>query len=95
VLVLAALQLRHSLAASRGARPRYWQWTLLLLLILAYAPLPLFMYRWPTAQWFVIASLAMLLPARAATPAVAAVVIGWGAWSLYDGIVTWGLSTPE
>src|SRR5215207_7075419 len=42
VLVLAALQLRHSLAASHGARPRYWQWSLLLLLIVAYAPLPLF-----------------------------------------------------
>ncbi len=68
VLLLAAgsIQIRHSLAAARGVRPRGWALTLLLLLALAYVPLPFFDVRWVTVQWFVIASFAMLLPRRLA-----------------------------
>jgi two-component system sensor histidine kinase DesK len=78
VLAAGALQLRHSLAASRGVRPRYWPWTFLLLLLLCYLPALLFTpFRWQTMQWFVIASAVMLLPTRVALPVVAAEVIGW------------------
>src|SRR6266498_1842191 len=47
VLLLAAgsIQIRHSLAAARGVRPRGWALTLLLLLALAYVPLPFFDVR--------------------------------------------------
>ncbi|HYW87297.1 MAG TPA: histidine kinase [Chloroflexota bacterium] len=95
VLVIAALQLRHSLAASRGERPRYWQWSFLLLLVLTYAPLSVFGYRWPTAQWFAIASTAMLLPRQAVAATVAAVLIGWTGWSVYDGILVSGFTAAQ
>ncbi len=39
VLAISGLQLRHSLAAARGQRPAYWQWSFLALLVLAYVPL--------------------------------------------------------
>lgn len=78
VVTAGALQLRHSLAASRGVRPRYWPWTFLLLVLLCYVPALLFTpFRWQTMQWFVIASGVMLLPTRVALPVVAAEVIGW------------------
>src|SRR5262245_28272966 len=66
VLAAAALQVRHSLAAARGTRPRLWPWSLILLLILIYAPLPIVGASWLTMQWFAIASMAMLLPTRIA-----------------------------
>src|SRR6266542_2038037 len=66
LLAAGSVQIRHSLAAARGVRPRGWVLTLLLLLALAYVPLPFFDVRWVTVQWFVIASFAMLLPPRLA-----------------------------
>src|SRR5829696_2803234 len=60
------LQLRHSLAAAKGVRPRNWRWTLLLVVLIAYLPTPLFPDRWGSLQWFVIASFAMLLRGRLA-----------------------------
>ena len=75
-----AIQLRHSLAAAKGVRPRYWGWTLLLLLLIAYLPIPTFGARWTTQQWFVVASLAMLLPARIALPASIVSAIAFGLW---------------
>src|SRR6266545_8209320 len=66
LLAAGSVQIRHSLAAARGVRPRGWALTLLLLLALAYVPLPFFDVRWVTVQWFVIASFAMLLPPRLA-----------------------------
>lgn len=78
VLAAGALQLRHSLAASRGVRPRHWPWTFLLLVLLCYVPALLFTpFRWQTMQWFVIASAVMLLPTRLALAVVAVEVIGW------------------
>jgi two-component system sensor histidine kinase DesK len=82
VLVLAGaalggLQLRHSLAAARGERPRAWPWTFAALLVLAYLPGWWFAYDWiPECQWFVLASAAMLLPRRAAVTGAAVVVVG-------------------
>src|SRR5262245_16725423 len=67
VLAAAAIQVRHSLAAADGVRPRHWQWTLLLLFLIAGAPL--FTPRWATLHWYVLASLLMLLPRRVAFPA--------------------------
>jgi two-component system sensor histidine kinase DesK len=80
VLSAAAIQVRHSLAAARGTRPRHWQWTLLLLLLITYVPAPLFALRWGTMHWFVVASLLMVLPPRLALPAVAIDTVGVAAW---------------
>jgi two-component system sensor histidine kinase DesK len=74
------LQLRHSLAAAEGVRPRYWTWTLSLLVLIATVPLALMGERWLTLQWFVAASLAMLLPARVAVPVIVAGGIVSGVW---------------
>jgi two-component system, NarL family, sensor histidine kinase DesK len=71
-LLASAIQLRHSLAAAAGVRPRYWPWTFLLLLALAFIPLPLTGERWLSLQFYVLASLAMLLRGRAAPVALAA-----------------------
>ncbi|MEU1725742.1 sensor histidine kinase [Actinomadura sp. ATCC 39365] len=67
VLVALALQLRHSLAASRGARPAGWPWTLAALLLLANLPLWWLATQWEAVTVFALASIVMLLrgPARA------------------------------
>src|SRR5690348_15546052 len=39
-VMILVLQLRHSLAAAHGVRPRGGVWTLALLAVLVYAPLP-------------------------------------------------------
>jgi two-component system sensor histidine kinase DesK len=105
VLAAGALQLRHSLAASRGVRPRFWPWTFVLLVLLCYLPAVLFTpFRWQTMQWFVIASAVMVLPIRVALPVVAAEVIGWSVayvWTVAGSLspsllgiaeAAWGLS---
>src|SRR5262249_55669768 len=73
-------QLRHSLAAADGMRPRYWRWTLLVLVVIAYAPAAVLGSRWATLQWYVFASLAMLLPLRVALPLGAALAVGHDTW---------------
>jgi two-component system sensor histidine kinase DesK len=80
VLAAAAIQVRHSLAAARGIRPRYWLWSLVLLVVVTYAPLPLVGRSWMTLQWFAIASLAMLLPVRIALPLSLVLTLATGAW---------------
>ena len=77
-IVASVIQLRHSIAAAQGIRPRYWVWTLLLLVLIAYVPLPWFKDQAVTVQWFVMASFAMLLPARIAivTSIVSGVAMG-------------------
>jgi len=69
-LVAGALQLRHSFAVAEGVRPRYWMWTLLLLILIAWLPFPVLADQWVTVHWFVVASLAMLLPPRVALPVI-------------------------
>src|SRR5262245_4123906 len=82
VLALAAglIQLRHSLAAAGGRRPRHWRWTLLLLVVIAYAPAAVYGARWATLQWYVLASIAMLFPPRVALLLGAAVAVGHDVW---------------
>jgi len=79
-IVAGVLQLRHSFAAADGVRPRYWVWTLLLLLAIATLPMYWFGERWVTLEWFVGASLAMLLPPRVALPVIVIAALGSGAW---------------
>lgn len=81
VLIGAAaggLQLRHSLAAARGERPRWWPWTYAAVLALAYVPLWWqFSFDWLLViEWFVITSTAMLLRGRLAMAIVAMLLIG-------------------
>jgi len=82
VLAITAglIQLHHSLAAAGGMRPRYWRWTLLLLVVIAYAPATVLGSRWATLQWYVLASVAMLLPLRVALPLGGALAVVHTAW---------------
>ena len=78
-LAIGALQLRHSFAAARGVRPAGWLWSLLALAVLVQVPLLWLGWDWSTMQWFVVASLAMLLPPAPALVAVAGVAVGQAA----------------
>ena len=92
VLVGAAvggLQVRHSLAASRGVRPIGWQWTYCALLVLAYLPVWWFTLDWAgEIQWFVLASSVMLLPRRPAIIMVAAPIIGTTVYFVHINLST-------
>jgi two-component system sensor histidine kinase DesK len=79
-IIAGALQLRHSFAAAQGIRPRYWMWTLALLVVIATVPIIFLKDRWITLQWFVVASFAMLLPARIALTATVVGALGLGVW---------------
>ena len=79
-IAAGALQLRHSFAAAQGIRPRYWMWTLALLVVIATVPIIFLQDRWITLQWFVVASFAMLLPARVALTATVVSALGLGVW---------------
>src|SRR5262245_58535044 len=80
VVAVGALQIRHSLAIAEGNRPRYWEWTLVSLLLLTYLPFPVFLHRWSTAHWYLIASLLMLLPERLAIAAAVTDAVALSAW---------------
>jgi two-component system sensor histidine kinase DesK len=92
VLAAGALQLRHSLAAADGVRPRHWRWSLLALLVITFAPIPTLGDRWVTVHWFVVASCAMLLPRPWGLLAGAADAAGWPAWRLAARPEGWPLS---
>jgi two-component system, NarL family, sensor histidine kinase DesK len=81
-VMILVLQLRHSLAAAHGVRPRGGVWTLALLAVLVYAPLPWLGIDWVSVQFVLIASAAMVLPARWAAVVIAGayayVTIEWG-----------------
>jgi two-component system sensor histidine kinase DesK len=85
---IAALQLRHSLAAARGDRPSGWPWTLLALIGLVYLPMMWFTWDWAVMQCFVIASGAMLLRGWAAAVAVAAPLVGTTVAGVAEGLAT-------
>jgi two-component system sensor histidine kinase DesK len=94
-----ALQLRHSLAAARGQRPRGWP--LSFAVLVALADLAFLSSQWYTTdwavegvQWFVIASSLMLLPRRAGI-VVAAAAAGGAAipYAVHDTNV--GFSDPR
>jgi two-component system sensor histidine kinase DesK len=82
---IAALQLRHSLAAARGERPRGWPWTLLALAVLVYLPIVWFTWDWSIMLLFMIASAAMLLRGWWAAAAIAAPVLGTVAAGIVEG----------
>ena len=75
-VALGGLQLRHSLAATRGERPRAWGATLLAVTLLAYVPVWWFSWDWADTQWFVLASAAMLLRGRIVVAVEVGVVLG-------------------
>ncbi len=83
-LAIGGLQLRHTLAAARGERPRGWQWTGLALLVLVYLPMVWFTWDWAAMQWFVVASALMLLRGWPAAIVAAAPVV---ATSVTAGVV--------
>ncbi|MPZ28984.1 MAG: hypothetical protein GEV12_21950 [Micromonosporaceae bacterium] len=83
---IAALQLRHSLAAARGERPRGWPWTLLALAVLVYLPIVWFTWDWAVMQYFMIASAAMLLRGWWAAVVIAAPVLGTVAAGIMEGV---------
>lgn len=90
-VIACAIQLRHSIAAAQGIRPRYWMWTLSTLVLVSIVPLPWFRDQIITMQWFVVASFAMLLPARVAliTSLVSSVLIG-----VWYASITQGANAP-
>lgn len=70
-----ALQLRHSLAASRGERPEGWPWSLTALLLLANVPLWWFGSQWESLSIFALASIVMLLRGPVMRVAAAAQIL--------------------
>jgi two-component system, NarL family, sensor histidine kinase DesK len=81
VLTAGAVQIRHSLAAADGVRPRHWKSTLLLLLLITYLPHVLFMDRWGTFHWYLIASVLMLLPGPVTLAAAMTDAVGFALWN--------------
>lgn len=74
-VALGGLQLRHTLAAARGERSRWWGATLLVVALLVYVPTWWFSWDWANTQWFVLASAAMLLPSRHAVGVDGGIVV--------------------
>ena len=93
-VALGGLQLRHTAAARRGGRPRWWGATLLLTVLLTYVPTTWFTWDWANTQWFVIASVAMLLPGRLG-PGVAAGIVAGNGLVFGHGIVDGGGDAGE
>jgi two-component system sensor histidine kinase DesK len=79
-LAAAAIQLLHSAAAAAGARPRFWGLTLALLVAIAYLPAPIFRIQWTSLQWFVLASIFMLLRGKLAFWAGSVTAVAHCAW---------------
>lgn len=79
-LALLGVQFRHSLAASRGQRPRGWLLTALLLLGLAYIPMFWLTWNWQPDECVIVASALMLLRGRIAVVIAAIPVLVTGIW---------------
>ena len=86
-LALELLQLRHSLAAAGGGRPRAWPATLAGVVLLTYLPLPWLGWNWMSTQFFAVASALMLLPRRLAVALVAATFVGVPAAAVVQDVV--------
>jgi two-component system sensor histidine kinase DesK len=87
---VAALQLRHSLAAARGMYPSHWRLTLAILGLLAFVPLPWFGADWASVGWFFASSAAMFLTGR---PRIALLVVPIVSIAIWLGI-TAAVSPP-
>jgi two-component system sensor histidine kinase DesK len=74
-LGVLALQLRHSFAIARGARPRGVVWTLLAQAVLVYLPMPWFGWTWVALQATLMASVPLVLRGWRAAAAVAAPLV--------------------
>lgn len=85
VLGVAAgvIQVRHSIAATRGEAPPGWPWTLAALIALAYIPLPGYGLSWGIVQASVIASGLMLLRPRGGIALTAIVLLIATGFSLH------------
>lgn len=94
-VVLAALQLRHSLAASRQRRPRWAFASFLAVAALVYVPTTEYTWDWAISQWMVIGSGAMLLRGRLAALAVLGPALGTGATALYLILMEYAGSVPS
>jgi two-component system, NarL family, sensor histidine kinase DesK len=88
---VAALQVRHSLAAASGMRPSWWPGTLTALGLLAFVPLPWFGADWASVAWFFISSTAMFLTGPRRRVLTVLPILGIPIWL---GI-TAGLETPR
>lgn len=78
------LQMRHSLAAARGVRPRGWPLSVAALAALAAVPALWFSVNWITATWFPLAAAVMVLRARTALWLMTAALLAQGvvaAWT--------------
>lgn len=89
--VMFGLQLRHSLAAAAGERPRGGAWTLLALAAVAYAPLPWLHINWLSAQFNVFASAFMVLDGWVA----AAVVVGPSVYYVIEEVQIFQIQVPH
>jgi two-component system sensor histidine kinase DesK len=83
-LTIAALQLRHSFATSRGELPRRWPLTLTALGVCVFVPLPWFGIDWASSAWFFVASAAMLLTGRLRLLLIAVPVVGIAVWAALE-----------
>jgi two-component system, NarL family, sensor histidine kinase DesK len=75
-LAMGAVQLRHSLAAARGERPRFALAIFLMLAVLVYVPMVWFGWAWAASQALLVASAAMMLRGRLALLVCAAACLG-------------------
>ncbi|MEV0235950.1 histidine kinase [Nonomuraea sp. NPDC050786] len=87
-----ALQLRHSLAAARGERPRGWRWSFAALLLLTYAPLWMLNLNWISISIFLLASTAMVLRGRTMWALAAAQVAVYVVFQVIATVRTPGFS---
>ncbi|MGH3387049.1 MAG: sensor histidine kinase, partial [Nocardioidaceae bacterium] len=87
-LAIWGLQLRHSLAAARGVRPRWWPLSLAALAALAGVPALWFGVNWISTLWFPFASAVMVLGARAAAVVMATALLAQGVVAAWATIVS-------
>jgi two-component system sensor histidine kinase DesK len=73
---IAGLQLRHSIAVSKGGRPAAGGWTFAAMAVMVYVPVWWFTWDWSFMQWFLIASGPMVLRGLPAAVTVAGPILG-------------------
>jgi two-component system sensor histidine kinase DesK len=86
--MILGLQLRHSLAAARGHRPRGWPLTAVALVVLVYVPMIWLPQSWTPMVPVIVASALMLLRGRLALvlAAIPLVAEGIHVTPLYNGV---------